>query len=114
MRQDTSKYKYDQLETYKEILELRHIKTKTLDAQFVLHLNGNRGIGALGVGTGNDHGIDFGRGFSRRRHRVACRIGRDFRLNAKLIVGSFGEFRPHSVDVQHALSRKDVSRLYTR
>ncbi|AIO18194.1 hypothetical protein KQ51_00306 [Candidatus Izimaplasma bacterium HR1] len=30
MRQDTSKYQYNQLETYKELLELKHIKTKTL------------------------------------------------------------------------------------
>lgn len=30
MRQNTSKYQYEQLETYKEILELRHIKIKTL------------------------------------------------------------------------------------
>jgi len=30
MRQDTNKYTYKQLETYKEILELHHIKTKTL------------------------------------------------------------------------------------
>ncbi len=30
MRQDTSKYQYSQLETYKELLELKHIKTKTL------------------------------------------------------------------------------------
>jgi len=30
MRQDTSKYTYKQLETYKEILELHHIKIKTL------------------------------------------------------------------------------------
>lgn len=30
MRQNTDKYQYKQLETYKEILELRHIKVKTL------------------------------------------------------------------------------------
>lgn len=30
MRQDTSKFQYNQLETYKELLELKHIKTKTL------------------------------------------------------------------------------------
>lgn len=30
MRQDTSKYQYNQLETYKELLELKHIKNKTL------------------------------------------------------------------------------------
>lgn len=30
MRQDTSKYQYRQLEIYKELLELKHIKTKTL------------------------------------------------------------------------------------
>ena len=30
MRQNTSKYQYNQLETYKELLELKHIKTKTL------------------------------------------------------------------------------------
>lgn len=30
MRQDTSKYQYKQLEIYKEMLELKHIKTKTL------------------------------------------------------------------------------------
>jgi hypothetical protein len=30
MRQDTSKYQYKQLEIYKELLELKHIKTKTL------------------------------------------------------------------------------------
>lgn len=30
MRQNTSKYQYSQVETYKELLELKHIKTKTL------------------------------------------------------------------------------------
>ena len=30
MRQDTSKYQYKQLEIYKELLELKHLKTKTL------------------------------------------------------------------------------------
>ena len=30
MRQNTNKYTYKQLETYKEILELHHIKIKTL------------------------------------------------------------------------------------
>ena len=30
MRQDTSKYQYKQLEIYKELLELKHVKTKTL------------------------------------------------------------------------------------
>ncbi len=36
MRQDTNKYQYGQLETYKESLELKHIKTKTLIINLVL------------------------------------------------------------------------------
>lgn len=35
MRQNTSKYRYKQLEIYKEILELRHIKIKTLVVNIV-------------------------------------------------------------------------------
>jgi hypothetical protein len=35
MRQDTGKYRYKQLEIYKEILELRHIKIKTLVVNIV-------------------------------------------------------------------------------
>ena len=30
MQQNTNKYQYEQLDTYKEILELRHLKVKTL------------------------------------------------------------------------------------
>lgn len=36
MRQDTNKYQYGQLETYKESLELKHIKTKTLIINMIL------------------------------------------------------------------------------
>ncbi|VTR67211.1 hypothetical protein DESC_590126 [Desulfosarcina cetonica] len=69
----------------------QHVEAEAVDAQRLLHFDGDGRVGALGVGARNDYRVDVGTGLAGCRHGLASGIDGDFGLIGEGLLGTLGD-----------------------
>lgn len=88
-----------------------HVEAETLDAECGLHLDGDGRIGALQVGTGDDHAIDIGRRLAGAGQRFFRCLDRHLAENRPLVIAALRNARNHALGVEDAGLVGDVAAL---
>ncbi|MNM48521.1 hypothetical protein D3C81_595070 [compost metagenome] len=79
-----------------------HVERKTLDAQFLLHFDGNGRVRALQVGAGDDHAVDIGCGTAGTLQGLTGSGHGHLAEDRRLIVGALWQARLHALWVEDA------------
>ena len=90
-----------------------HVEAEPLDTQGSLHLNGNRRVGTLQVGAGDNHAIDIGSGAPGTFQGLGGSLDRHLAENRPLVVAALGDIRNHAVDIENTALVDHVTALDT-
>ncbi|MNM83295.1 hypothetical protein D3C81_953520 [compost metagenome] len=77
-----------------------HVVAEALDTQRRLHFDGNRRVGALQVGAGDDHAVDIRRGAAGTLQRFFRRGGGHLAKDAPVVVAALGNARSHALRIE--------------
>src|SRR5690606_33921083 len=79
-----------------------HVETEAFDAQRCLHFHGDRRVGPLQFGTGDDHPINVGSRAACTLQRLLRRLHRHLTEDRPLLVAALGYAWHHAIDIEDA------------
>ena len=88
-----------------------HVIGETVNAECLLHFNGNRWIGPLQVGAGNDYGIDILCRLTRLLKGLTASSHSHFALHRGLLVAAIGNIGLHAFGIENAILVDHMSAL---
>ncbi|MCY1262443.1 hypothetical protein D9M70_107280 [compost metagenome] len=91
-----------------------HVETETLDAQRFLDFDGNGWIGALQVGTGDDHAVDVRGGLAGALQGLFGRADGHLAQHRPLVVGALRQAWGHALRVEDAILVHDKAAFDAR
>jgi hypothetical protein len=79
-----------------------HVEAEALDAQRLLHFDGDGRIRALQIAAGDHDHVDVLRRPARTRQRIARASHGDFRQHREFLVAALRDARHHPLDIEHS------------